>query len=185
MMTTINTSLLTANDLWNMPGHGEGYELVLGELRTMAPSGYEHSSVGVDLATALNAFVKSNTLGKFTGADGRYVLRKNPDTVRAPDIGFVRADRLPNGRATQKYFPGAPDLAVEIISPHDVYEEVEDKVKEFLEAGTRMVWVINPRRRSVTVFRSDNSITALRTSDTLSGEDVIPGFSLAVSEIFD
>ena len=183
-MTTISTSLLTATDLWNMPGHGDGYELVFGELRTMAPSGQEHSNISYDLGIALHAFVKSHKLGKLTGADGGYVLHKNPDTVRAPDIGFVKADRLPNGKATQKYFPGAPDLAVEIISPHDVYAEVEDKVKEFLEAGTRIVWLINPRRKSITIFRNDNSITALRTTDTLSGEDVIPGFSLPVTEVF-
>lgn len=183
-MTTISTSLLTATDLWNMPGHGEGYELVLGELRTMAPSGCEHSSIGADLITTLNSFVRSRKLGKITGGDGGYVLRKNPDTVRAPDIGFIQADRLPNGKPTQEYFPGAPDLAVEIISPHDVYAEVEDKVKEFLEAGTRIVWLINPRRKSITIFRADNSITALRTTDTLSGEDVIPGFSLPVTEVF-
>ena len=182
-MTTI-TGLLTANDLWNMPGHGEGYELVLGELRTMAPSGLEHSTIGVDLITTLNAFVRSNKLGKISGADGGYILHRNPDTVRAPDIDFVQTDRLPNGKTPQKYFPGPPDLAVEIISPSDVYEDVEDKVKEFLEAGTRIVWVINPRRKSITIFRGDNSITALRTADTLSGEDVIPGFSLPVSEIF-
>ena len=181
---TTSTSLLTATDLWNMPGHGEGYELVLGELRPMPPSGQEHSIIGLDLATMLNAFVKSNKLGKITGADGGYILHKAPDTVRAPDIGFVKVDRLPNGKATQKYFPGPPDLAVEIISPHDVYEEVEDKVEEFLEAGTRIVWGINPRRKSITIFRGDNSITALRAADILSGEDVIPGFSLPISEIF-
>ena len=181
---TIAAKLLTADDLWNMPGNGEGYELVQGELRPMAPSGQDHSSIGVNLLIPLGAFVKEKKLGRVTTADGGYLINRTPDTVRAPDIGFVRSDRLPNGRSTLKYFPGPPDLAVEIISPHDVYADVDEKVREFLDAGTRLVWVVNPRRQSVTIFRNDNTITALRPTDTLSGEEVLPGFSMIVSEIF-
>ncbi|HVX85783.1 MAG TPA: Uma2 family endonuclease [Phycisphaerae bacterium] len=182
---TIAAKLLTADDLWNMPGNGDGYELVLGELRPMPPSGQQHSSIGVTIITALQLFVKVHKLGKVTGPDGGYILHRNADTVRAPDVGFVTADRLPNGRTAQKWFPGHPDLAVEIISPTDVYGDVDEKVQEFLDAGTRLVWVVNPRHKTVTVFRNDNSITALGPTDQLSGESVLPGFTLTVSEIFE
>lgn len=181
---TMTAKLVTADDLWNMPGNGEGHELVEGELRPMPPSGHEHSAIGVRILVRIAQFVEAHGLGKVTGADGGYILRRNPDTVRAPNVGFVSAERLPKGRPAQKYFPGHPDLAVEIISPGDVHADVDEKVKEFLDAGTRLVWVVNPRRKSVTVFRGDNSITALRSTDTLSGEAVLPGFSMVVSEIF-
>jgi Uma2 family endonuclease len=125
---TIAAKLLTADDLWNMPANGDGHELVLGELRPMSPSGYDHSTIGVNLLIPLGTFVKAQKLGRLTSADGGYILSLNPDTVRAPDIGFVTADRLPHGRPPLQYFPAHPDLAVEIISPHDIYDEVDEKV---------------------------------------------------------
>ncbi len=181
---TIQTRLLTADDLWNMPDNGAGYELLRGELIPMPPSGQEHSNISVNLVVPLGAFVKAHRLGKITGADGGYLLHQNPDSVRAPDIGFVQTSRLLQGKATKKYFDGAPDLAVEVISPNDVYDTVDEKVREFLDAGTRLVWVINPRRQTVTIFRADNTITALRDNDSLSGEDVLPGFSILIAELF-
>ncbi|HVS71988.1 MAG TPA: Uma2 family endonuclease [Phycisphaerae bacterium] len=182
---TIAAKLLTADDLWNMPGNGDGYELVMGELRPMPPSGQQHSSIGARLVIRIGAFVEKQHLGIITTADGGYILHRNPDTVRAPDVGFVTTDRLPNGRTAQKWFPGHPDLAVEIISPTDVYGDVDEKVQEFLDAGTRLVWVVNPRHKTVTVFRNDTTITALGPGDQLSGESVLPGFTLAISEIFE
>ncbi len=182
---TIATRILTVDDLWNMPGNGEGFELVKGELRPMPPSGHEHSTIGVNLITRINTFVQSKKLGKVTGADGGYVIESAPDTVRAPDIGFVQASRLPGGKRTTKFFKGAPDLAVEIVSPDDAYQDIDEKVKEYLEAGVRLVWVVNPRRKSVSVFRADNTISSLRPADVLSGEAVLLGFEIVVSDIFE
>jgi Uma2 family endonuclease len=182
-MSTI-AKLLTAEDLWNMPGNGAGFELIDGELHPMAPSGQEHSNVGVNLVTLINAFVRKNRLGIVTGPDGGYILKHDPETVRVPDIGFVRSDRLPKGKATPKYFNGAPDLVVEIISPTDSYQDLDEKVQQYLEHGVKLVWVVTPRTRTITVFRIGNTITALHTTGVLSGEDVLPGFSANIAELF-
>jgi Uma2 family endonuclease len=100
-------------------------------------------------------------------------------------VAFVRRERLPSADAAPGYFQGAPDLAVEIISPNDRYTDVDEKVAEWLGAGTRLVFVVNPRRRSVAVYRADGSVSVLGMDDTLDGEDVVPGWSLAIGDLFD
>jgi Uma2 family endonuclease len=119
-----------------------------------------------------------------TGEPG-FRLRTNPDTVRAPDVAFVRRERVP-ARGTQRgYFEGAPDLAVDVISPNDLYTEVDEKVEEWLEHGTRPVFVVNPRRETVAIHRTDGSVRVLTVEDTLDGEDVLPGWTLPVRDIFE
>lgn len=181
---TTQTRLLTAEDLWKMPGNGAGFELIDGELHPMAPSGQEHSNVGVNLITLINGFVRTGHLGIVTGPDGGYILKHDPETVRVPDIGFVRSERLLKGKATPKYFDGSPDLVVEIVSPTDSYQDLDEKVQQYLEHGVKLVWVVTPRTRAVTVFRADKSITALQSTGILSGEDVLPGFSANIAELF-
>jgi Uma2 family endonuclease len=183
-MTT--TRLLTAEDLWNMPDNGKGYELIRGELHPMAPAGQEHSNLGIVLGSLLHAFVRKNQLGAVTGSDGGYILAKSPETVRAPDLGFVRQERLAGGRTTAKYFEGAPDLAVEIISPTDSYQDIDEKVQEFLDAGTKLVWVVSPKKKTITIYRSNQKMALItKPGDVLEGEDVLPGFSVRLDEIFE
>jgi Uma2 family endonuclease len=117
-------------------------------------------------------------------AETGFVLSSNPDTVRAPDVAFVSQARIEEVGDVEGFWPEAPDLAVEVISPGDSYSEVEEKVFDWLEAGTKMVVVINPRQRSATVFKSPTDIFALAEADVLNGGDVVPGFELAVREIF-
>jgi Uma2 family endonuclease len=113
-----------------------------------------------------------------------FVLEHDPDTVRAPDVAFVTAARVPDATSRGKYFDGAPDLAVEVVSPGDTAAEVLEKVQEYLAAGCQMVWVIESKTRTVVSYRPDGSAKVLREDDQLSGEDVLPGFSVPVRRVF-
>jgi Uma2 family endonuclease len=182
MTTTLQRS--TANELFEMPDDGFRYELVKGELRKMSPSGWEHGVVVVNVTLLLGQHVKINNLGVCCGAETGFKIASDPDTVRAPDLAFVSRERIPEGDAPKKFWPGAPDLAVEVVSPGDTYGEVEEKVEEWLAAGARAVWVLNPKRRSVSVYRSMKDVTHLSEGDELDGGDVVSGFRCKVSEIF-
>jgi Uma2 family endonuclease len=180
---TTTPQILTADDLWRMPGD-ERRELVKGELRTMAPAGFEHGAVIMKLSVRLAQHVSANRLGLVLGAETGFLLSRHPDTVRGADVAFVSTPRLPKGPLPTSYFPGSPDLAVEVVSPNDTLVEVEDKVDDYLAAGTRLVWVVNPRRKTVTVHRPQTAPTMLRETDTLTGDDVVPDFACPVAEIF-
>lgn len=178
---------LTADDLWGLPnGKGQRHELVRGELRTMPPAGFEHGAIGVNLMTPLTQHVKANSLGLVVNADTGFVLARDPDTVRAPDIGFVARERIEQLGVPKKYFPGAPDLAAEVVSPSDTLYEVDEKVLNWLEAGARLVWVVNPRRRTVTASTPGGRHVILTEADELDGQDVVPGFRfrVRVADIF-
>ena len=173
---------VTADELLHMPDDGFRYELVQGELRRMNPAGNVHGRVVMSFAWRLAQYVEENHLGSVYAAETGFRLSSNPDTVRAPDVAFVSRERLEEIGDTEGFWPGAPDLAVEVISPGDSYADVEEKVFDWLDAGTKMVVVINPRQRSATVYKSPTDITAL--ADILNGGDVVPDFELPVREIF-
>jgi Uma2 family endonuclease len=182
MTTTLQRS--TASELFAMPDDGFRYELVKGELRKMSPSGWEHGLVVVNATLLLGQHVKTNNLGACSGAETGFKIASEPDTVRAPDLAFVRRERIPEGDPTKKFFEGEPDLVVEVVSPGDTYNEVEEKVEEWLAAGARAVWVLNPRFRNVTVYRSLMDVTRLSEGDELDGGEVVPGLRCKVSELF-
>lgn len=177
-------SLVTAAELSLMPDDGYRYELVHGEIRRMTPAGGEHGRITVNLAILLGQFIKAYHLGAAFGAETGFQIHTDPDTVRAPDFAFVRQDRIPAGEFPQGFWPGTPDLAAEVISPSDTYTEVEEKVTAWLDAGTRMVLVINPRIHTVTVYTAVAHVTRLTEADELSGGDVLPGFSCPVTALF-
>lgn len=179
-MTT--QALMTAEALWQLPDDGNRHELIAGELRTMSPTGWEHDGLAANFTAYLAMHVLREKLGRVLTGEPGFVLATDPDTVLAPDVAFVRAERL--GGAAHGFYRGAPDLAVEIISPSDRYTEVEEKVATWLEYGTRMVIVVNPRRRSLTVYRSMVDVHHLSSDDRLDGEDVVPGWSVAVRDLF-
>jgi len=182
MSTTLQT--VTAEELFTMPKGEFRYELVKGELRKMSPSGSEHGAIIASLTLLLAQHVKAKKLGVCFGAETGFKIESDPDTVRAPDVAFVSRERIPESGVPRKFWQGAPDLAVEVVSPGDTYNEVEEKVEQWLGAGTRAVWIVNPRRRNVTVYRSTKDMTKLSESDELDGGDVVPGFRCKVSEIF-
>jgi Uma2 family endonuclease len=178
------TQLVTAEELLRMPDDGFRYELVCGELRKMPPAGHVHGRLAATLTASLVRYVTANQLGAVYAAETGFILRRNPDTVRAPDVAFIRQQRVQEVGDVAGYWPGAPDLAIEVVSPSDSYAEVEEKVFEWLEAGTLMVLVVNPRRRSVTVYRSLADIIVLTQNDALDGGDVVPGWTMPVKDIF-
>ncbi|HEY6137056.1 MAG TPA: Uma2 family endonuclease [Thermoanaerobaculia bacterium] len=173
------TTLMTADELLRMPDDGyHRYELVRGELRTMTAAGNRHSIIAGRILGRLLAYVEPRNLGEVTGADGGYWIARNPDTVRVPDVGFIRQERAV---MTDHFFDGPPDLAVEVISPNDRYTEVADKTAEWLQAGTRAVVVVNPRRNIVIVHRPHGTEDV---TDTLAVEDIIPGWRMPLTDVF-
>ena len=180
---TVGTRLVTAEDLWAMPNNARR-ELVRGEVRVMAPGGFEHGAIGMNLGRVLGNHVARQRLGVVLSADTGFVLSRNPDSVRAPDVAFVAAARIPTSGLPVTFWEGAPDLAVEVVSPGDTLEEVEEKVDDYLDAGTRMVLVVNPKRRTVTVHRPGAQPVILRQTETIDGGDVVPGFSLPMADVF-
>lgn len=182
---TTTTHLTTADDLLNMRDDGFRYELVNGELRKMAPAGHEHGRVAMNFGWRLAQHVEANGLGAVYAAETGFLLSSDPDTVRAPDVGFVNRKRIEETGKAKGYWPGPPDLAVEVVSPGDAYAEVEEKATEWLGAGALMVLVLDPRKRTVTVYRSLNAIIILNESSMLDLDDAVPGFSVAVKDIFD
>jgi len=176
--------LMTAEDLLRMPDDGFCYELVRGELRKMAAAGHQHGKISMNISTPLDQHVRAHNLGTMYAAETGFKLASDPDTVRAPDVAFIRRERAAEVGDSEGYWPGPPDLAVEVISPSDTYTEVEEKVLEWLDAGTRMVIVVNPRRRVVTVYRSRTHVVILTEHDTLDAGDVVPGWTMPVHDVF-
>jgi Uma2 family endonuclease len=183
-MSATFTKPMTADELLAMPDDGYRYELVKGELIRMAPAGSEHGEVAMDLAGPLHQYVKKHNLGTVYAAETGFRLESDPDTVRAPDIAFISRERVKQTGRPKGFWPGAPDLAVEVVSPGDTVSEVEEKVSEWLEGGASMVWVVSPKLHTVTVYRSLTDIVTLTEKDKLDGADVVPGFQMKVAEIF-
>ena len=175
---------MTADELFMMKTDGFRHELVKGELRTMSPAGSEHGAIIMNLAAPLAQHVKAHKLGVVFGAETGFKLAQKPDTVLAPDIAFVRRERIPQTGIPKAFWSGAPDLAVEVLSPGDTVKEVNEKVGEWLSAGATAVWVVNPKRKSVTVYRSLKDSTTLLEDDELEGQDVVPDFRCRVADIF-
>jgi Uma2 family endonuclease len=181
----ITPGLMTADELLRLPDDGLRHELVRGELHTMAPPGWGHGKFGSRVDRSLAPYVEENGLGEVMIGDAGFLLGTNPDTVRGPDVAFVRQERLVGLDDQRGYFPGAPDLAVEIVSANDLYTEVDEKVAEWLEHGTVVVFVVNPRRHTVAVHRLGQPVSILGIGDVLSADDVVPGWRLPVQQIFD
>jgi Uma2 family endonuclease len=180
------TELVTAEELFLMPHDGtKRYRLIAGELRTMSPAGSQHGFVTDNVSHLLNCFIRPRRLGKVFAAETGFVVQRNPDTVLAPDVSFVQRDRLPADGPPPGFFPGPPDLAVEVISPSERQNEIDEKVELWLNSGLPLLWLMHPRRRTVTVYRSLPDVTLLTEMDTLDGGDVLPEFTCRVAEIFE
>ena len=182
---TTTTQPVTAEELLNMPDDGFRYELIRGELRKMPPAGHIHGEYALSIGASLQTHAKATGLGKTYAAETGFRLESDPDHVRAPDAAFVRRDRAEEAREAPGFFPGPPDVAVEVISPTDRYTEVEEKVADWLAAGTLAVIVVDPRRRTVKVHCSPTDVVALTESDVLSVGEVVPGWQMAVRDIFE
>lgn len=175
---------VTAEELLDLPDDGLRYELVDGELRVMSPAGFEHGDVALEIGARLKEFVRGHQLGRVVGAETGFLISRGPDTVRAPDAAFVAAERLPPRHERHRFAELAPDLVVEVVSPSDRAVEVTEKAFAWLAAGVPLVWVVYPAQRLVAVYTPDGTVTHRREGDELDGGDVLPGFRLAVGEIF-
>ncbi|MCY3553030.1 MAG: Uma2 family endonuclease [Candidatus Poribacteria bacterium] len=158
----------------------EGYEYVKGKLIPMAPPTMEHGEISMSLSLLLGVHIRENGLGRLYPADTDFKLG---DRLVKPDVAFVSTARLPENR--NQASPIAPDLAVEVVSPSDVFRRVIEKAFAYLEAGTQMVWIVEPTSQTVRVYRSETPIKVLGINDTLTGEDVVEGFSCQVAQLFE
>ena len=177
-------TLFTAEELLCLPADGRRLELVKGRVYEMPLADERQTGVAVRMGAALDAHVKSNDLGAVFSAGTGFVLGRDPDTVRAADAAFVTRERIPEIGVHQGCFPMAPDLAVEVVSPQDRPLDVREKIEDWLEGGTRLVWVVQRVQRIVTVYRPLGDPTEFSEGATLDGEEVIPGFTCAVQELF-
>ena len=182
---TVKPQVMRAEALLELPRGHLRHELIQGELREMAPAGHEHGHLAHEIALSLGIHVKANKLGRVYAAETGFKLASDPDTVRAPDVAFVSAERLREVMSGTGYFPGPPDLAIEIVSPNDRHSEVEEKVEMWLRYGVRMVVTLNPQTRTATVYRSLDSIRMIRVEGRLEGGDVVPGWVLPLAELFE
>ena len=167
-----------------MPDDGSRYELVRGELRTMKPAGHPHGRVAMRIAWPLAQHVEERGLGTVYAAETGFLRARDPDTVRAPDAAFVRREHVEEVGETEGYWPGAPDLAVEVVSPGDAYTEVEGKVAEWLRSGARMVIVVDQSNRAVKIHRSLTAVAVLTEDDEIDGAEEVREWRLPVRRLF-
>ncbi|MGH7572562.1 MAG: Uma2 family endonuclease [Gemmatimonadota bacterium] len=177
------TQLLTIEEFERLPDDGSRMELVRGQVVREPPTSFEHGWIAIDLAATLQRFVQKHALGKVVGTDAGFVLFDEPPTVRAPDVAFVARERLTFDPT--RFAPLAPDLAVEVVSPSNTVAEINGKVMDYLDAGTRLVWVVDPGSRTVTVYRSRDDVRWLTREEELDGEPMLPGFRLRLSDLFE
>jgi Uma2 family endonuclease len=178
-MATVE-SITTAEQLFHAPELGR-CELIEGELIMMSPAGSRHGAIAAKMAHLLLDFVEKRTVGVILGATG-FRIASDPDTVRAPDVAFIREDRIV-GELPVGFFPGAPNLAVEVLSPDDRASEVLAKVENWLDAGSEAVWVVDPKTRTIAVYRAGGKATILKATDTLDGGDLLPGLQIPVAQV--
>lgn len=180
-MTTA-TQHITAEALYAMGDIGR-CELIRGEIVQMTPAGAEHGDLTYELSRRIGNFVVEHDLGKVFAAETGFILTRNPDTVRAPDVAFVRKDRLPR-EPVRGYFPGAPDLVVEVISPGDRLSDVNEKVEQWLAGGATSVWVVDPPNRMIEISRAGGEVLRVRAPEVVKDDPVVPGFVLETATLF-
>jgi Uma2 family endonuclease len=179
------TRLVTADEFLVWPDEpGFRQELIRGEVVTMSLPGGEHGEVALEIAYLILGHVKAHKLGKVYAAETGFIVERDPDTVRGADVAFVAAARLATITNRKKHIPFGPDLAVEVRSPNDRDDEVEEKVQLWLSAGSQIVWVVDPEARVVVVYRRGAEPVTLREDDEIDAGEVLPGFRCRVSDFF-
>ncbi len=180
-----DAKLITADELLRMSAKGFRGELIRGKLCETMPVGGEHGEIVVKLAYELQAFVKPRHLGRIAASDSGVWLERDPDTVRESDIVFISADKIPTGVRVTGYYEAVPDLVVAMVSPSNTSREINDKARMWLSHGVRLVWVVYPDTRTVAIHPRDGEIIVLSDTETLDGQDILPGFTCNVADIFD
>jgi Uma2 family endonuclease len=187
MSTT--TRLITADELLVMPPYDESgnqcrFELIRGELKVMSLAKPLHGAICSRLHIKIGSFVEEHELGESFGAETGFHVERDPDSVWGADVAFVSHERLAAVENFEKYFPFAPDLAVEVLSPGNTAREINEKIAMYFAAGSRAVWVFNPKKRTAAVYASPTDVRILNEQETLDGGDVLPGFTLDLAKLF-
>jgi Uma2 family endonuclease len=182
---TVGKTLLTAEELLQLPSGDGRYELLHGELVEMSPANGRHNEIITEVAFYLRNHVRPRRLGKVLTGDTGIILARNPDHVRAPDICFISAARVPRGPMAPRFVEIVPDLVVEIVSPGDSAAKVHQKTEEWLQAGAQLVWTLYPETRSIAVSDAAAGTRVYHDGETLHGEPVLPGFAVPVAALFD
>lgn len=175
---------MTERELMELPEDGYRHELQEGFLLAEPPPAPRHGAVQATLSRLLGNFVAGTSRGAIYSATG-FLLSRDPDTVRGPDVAFVSRARIEAHADASRYFEGAPELAIEILSPANRPGDIHAKVADYLAAGAKLVWIVDPESRSVTTYRSLLAPRVRKERDALSGEDVLPGFEIVVASIFE
>lgn len=182
---TTTTHLITAEQFLALPDiPGVQLELVRGEVVAVPGTNKVHSMIAFRFAQLLDAFVTPRQLGIVSTDNTTYIVERGPDSVRIPDVSFIAWERIPDEEFTETYWSLAPNLAVEVVSPSEKAHERDEKIDQYFEAGTQLVWVLWPRERRVQVYTSDGHVRELGANDELDGGDVLPGFRVRVGDLF-
>ena len=180
----VATPLTALQEIERMGSAGERQEFFDGVMREKEGVSGRHGEIEMELSIPLGTHVRTNGLGRLYPSDTQFRILIDPEVIYIPDLAFVRTDRLPSEAARWHVMPLAPDLAVEVVSPNDRYEDVLDKIERYHRAGVPLVWLVQPRRRAVEIHPLGQAPTLLREGDTLDGGDVVPGFRLPVADLF-
>ena len=183
-MTTVDRQLLTASAYWSLPENGLQRALVRGEVYETMPPGGRHGLVAAILSMLLRLWAKNGPHG-CVGVESGFLLTRNPDTVRGPDVFYIRADRIPSTGIPEGFWMIHPDVAVEVVSPNETAEDVREKVRDYLTAGTPLVWVIYPRTQEVVAHTPDGLARTYSRDEILDAPTILPDFTCAVNTLFE
>ena len=183
-MSTSTSTLMTADELLQLPSGRHRYELIDGELKAMSPAGHNHGRITMRIASPLAQFVWKNKLGEVFAAETGFKLTSNPDTVLAPDVAFVRESRIRELGGAKGYWPGPPDIAIEVVSPNDRKPEANTKIEQWLRFGAEEVWLVDCKHETVAIYRSTDDQVAFTNQEVLRSNELLPGFSIPLSDIF-
>lgn len=184
MPTIVATQITTADELFRLPNDGYRYELIRGSLRMMSPAGGRHGRISMKVGWLLNNHVMANSLGVVLAAETGFRISVDPDTVLAPDVAFVEGSRYSAIENETGYLPLAPDMVVEVVSPNDRFVRVESKAIAWLDAGCKLVLLLDPETETVHAYRSRSRIEIFQKGETLDCSDVIVGWIFAVKDLF-
>ncbi|MDE0231296.1 MAG: Uma2 family endonuclease [Caldilineaceae bacterium] len=183
-MTVTTENLLTADDLLRLYSQDVRGELLRGVLHETQPTGIRHGKTVVNLIVLLAGYVEPRQMGTILASDVGFLLEKEPDTVREPDVALISAQRLPLDQDVPGFFEGPPDLAVEIASPSDSPRQLFDKARMWISFGVPLVWTVDPAARTLDVHKPNQPLIRLSADDTLDGGQVLPGFTCTVADLF-